>query len=91
MTLLLPRCDAFSPGTADDSFPTGGPFSPEEFLRRLSKYEGLCGDLAILLACIAYWAKATHKTILQKSLARSTDRLEIKAADRCGSPCAGTR
>jgi hypothetical protein len=32
----------------------------------------------LLTACVSYWAKPSHKAILQKVLARSTDRLEAQ-------------
>ena len=55
-----------------------GQFSQDELLKRVTRYEEVCNDLSILTACVAYWAKPTHKAILQKILARSTDRLEAK-------------
>lgn len=66
----------FISGTSEDHFKVQGQFSQDELLERVSKYEDLSNDLAMLTACIAYWAKPTHKLILQKILARSTDRLE---------------
>ncbi|NTU50275.1 MAG: hypothetical protein HGA87_05245 [Desulfobulbaceae bacterium] len=35
----------------------------------------------MLTACVAYWAKPSHKAILQKVLARATDRLEPQGSD----------
>jgi len=66
----------FLSGTSEDHFKVQGQFSQDELLERISKYEELSNDLAVLAACIAYWAKPIHKAILQKILARSTDRLE---------------
>lgn len=66
----------FLSGTSEDHFKAQGSFSQDELLERISKYEELSNDLTILTACLAYWAKPTHKAILQKILARSTDRLE---------------
>src|SRR5690606_29488825 len=37
------------------------------------------GDLALLTACIAYWARVNHRTILQKVFVRATDRLESQS------------
>ena len=68
----------FLSGTSEDNFKAQGQFSKDELLERISKYEDLSNDLAVLAACIAYWAKPTHKAILQKILARSTDRLELQ-------------
>jgi hypothetical protein len=66
----------FLSGTSEDHFKVQGQFSKEELMERISKYEDLSNDLAVIAACISYWAKPSHKAILQKVLARSTDRLE---------------
>jgi hypothetical protein len=65
--------------TGEDNFKVQGQFSQDEFLERISRYEELCNDLILLAACIAYWAKPSHKAILQKVFARSTDRLESQS------------
>lgn len=67
----------FLSATSEDGFRAEGQqYSQEEFLRRLSRYEEVSMDIAVLLACISYWAKPFHKATLQKALARSADRLE---------------
>ncbi len=66
----------FLSGTSEDHFKADGTFSRDELLERISRYEEVTNDLALITACIAYWAKPAHKAILQKALARSTDRLE---------------
>ena len=66
----------FLAATSEDGFRADGQFSQEEFLRRLACYEVASADVAVLLACVAYWAKPIHKATLQKILARSADRLE---------------
>jgi hypothetical protein len=66
----------FLSATSEDSFKVQGEFSQQELLERMAKYEEVMGDLALLTACIAYWARASHRTVLQKILARATDRLE---------------
>lgn len=68
----------FLSNTSEDNFKVQGQFSTEELLERISKYEALTNDLAAILACIAYWAKPVHSNIIQKVLARSTDRLETQ-------------
>ena len=65
----------FLSGTSEDHFKVQGQFSQEELLERIAKYQDLTNDLAVLTACIAYWAKPTHRAILQKIFARSCDRL----------------
>lgn len=66
----------FLSGTSEDNFKVQGQFSIDELFERISKYEELSNDLTALTACLAYWAKPSHKVILQKILARSTDRLD---------------
>ena len=66
----------FLSGTSEDNFKVQGQYSLDELLERISKYEEMSNDLTALTACIAYWAKPTHKVILQKILTRSTDRLD---------------
>ncbi len=51
-------------------------FSQEELQKRLTTYESIIRDMAGITACITYWAKPEHKKILQKLMARITDRLE---------------
>lgn len=62
--------------TGQDGFTPGAPFSDHELLTRLARYEACTRDLAIIEACIAYWATPSHRQILRKALARSVDRLE---------------
>lgn len=66
----------FLADTGDDRFPLNQGFSKEELLDRISRYEKSVWDLCGLLASLAYWAKPSHKVILQKVIARSTDRLD---------------
>jgi hypothetical protein len=74
--LLVNEVRRFLVATSEDGFRPDGSFSKEEFLRRLSRYEEASADVAILLACLAHWAKPMHNSTLQKILARSADRLE---------------
>jgi len=74
--LVIEEVRRFLSITSEDNFKVQGQFSKDELLERINKYENLGNDLAVISACIAYWAKPTHKAILQKILARSTDRLE---------------
>lgn len=69
----------FLSATSDDNFKVQGQFTQDEFLERISRYEQICNDLTMLTACMAYWAKPSHKSILQKVLARCTDRLESQS------------
>lgn len=69
----------FLADTSDDRFPLHQQFSNEELLNRIAGYEKSAWDLCGLLASIAYWARPTHKVILQKVIARSTDRLDEEA------------
>jgi len=68
---------SFLSASSEDNFKTQGvQFSKEELLERMSGYESLIKDIAGITASIAYWARPAHKQILQKMIARSTDRLE---------------
>ena len=70
----------FLSASSEDNFKTQGvQFSKEELLERMSSYESLIKDIAGITASIAYWAKPAHKQILQKIIARSTDRLESQS------------
>jgi hypothetical protein len=66
----------FLSSTSEDHFKTQGQYSIDELLERISSYEKLASDISVILACIAYWARPVHRSILQKAFARSTDRLE---------------
>jgi len=68
---------AFLSSSSEDNFAIQGVnFSQEEFLSRIEKYESIITDLSAITACLAYWAKPSHRQILQKTLARVTDRLD---------------
>lgn len=56
-----------------ESFNQSEKFTEAGFIDRISKYEELCKDFALMIACIAHWAKPIHKLVLQKIIARSTD------------------
>lgn len=73
---IIEEVQRFLSVTNEDHFKVQNQFSKDELLERISKYEERSNDLALLTACIAYWGKPTHKAILQKVMARSTDRLE---------------
>jgi hypothetical protein len=65
--------------SAEDYFKIQGTFSQEDFLERISKYEELTIGISGITACVAYWAKPDHKRILQKIVARMTDRLDSQS------------
>lgn len=73
---IIEEIRRFLSSTNEDHFKVQDQFSQDELLERITKYEDLSNDLVLLTACIAYWAKPTHRAILQKVLARSTDPLE---------------
>lgn len=74
--LVIDEVRHFLAGTNEDHFKVQGQFSKDELLERIAKYERMVSDLAVELSCISYWARPVHRAILQKALARSTDRLE---------------
>lgn len=73
---LVQEVRRFLSATSEDAFAVSGQYSKDEFLSRLAKYEAAVADLAVLLACVANWAKPTHMATLQKCIARSCDRLD---------------
>ena len=77
--LMIEEVKRFLSETTDDHFKVQGQWSQEEFLERMARYERATSDLCGLLACMSYWAKPSHQQILQKFLARSTDRLQPQA------------
>jgi Caspase domain len=62
--------------TSEDAFAPSGQFSQPEFVSRLERYEAAVQDVALLLACVSQWGRPSHLATLQKSIARSSDRLE---------------
>lgn len=65
--------------TNEDHFAVQDTFSKEDLLERNANYEKSIFDLSGVMACVAYWAKPSHKLILQKALSRSADRLESQS------------
>lgn len=75
---LVSEVRRFLAMTSEDDFPLSGGFNQADFVSRLERYESAALDLSTLLAAVAYWAKPAHLTTLQKCLARSCDRLEVR-------------
>jgi hypothetical protein len=69
----------FLSDTNEDHFAVQDAFSNEELLKRIDKYQRSVFDLSSVIACVAYWARPSHKLILQKALSRSADRLESQS------------
>jgi hypothetical protein len=61
--------------SGEDYFKVQEPSFQDELMKRILKYEEISSDLAIMTACIAYWAKGSHMPLLQKIFSRMTDRL----------------
>jgi uncharacterized caspase-like protein len=76
---LIQSVQKFLSLSAEDNFGTQEPFTVDKLIERISTYEDITKDLYTTEACIAYWAKPTHQQLLQKVLARSTDRLDSRA------------
>lgn len=77
--LMMNEVRRFLSLTSDDSFPVSGNFTLDQMLNRISKYEESVSDLCLLLACTAYWGTKAHASIIQKCIARSSDRSESKS------------
>jgi hypothetical protein len=76
---LVRTIQQFLSASAEDNFALQATYSDEQLVERIAKYEEITKNLRALEACLAYWAKHSHFQILQKVLARSTDRLEIQS------------
>jgi uncharacterized caspase-like protein len=75
---VMEEVQALLAATSDDYFPTGGEYSDDELLDRIGRYEAAVEDLAVMLACVAYWARPANRTLVRKALVRSADRFEIQ-------------
>ncbi len=76
---MVSEVKSFLAATSEDKFQAQGTFTVEELLRRIAQYDGAGSDLAVLTACVGYWAKASHFSLLQKVIARATDRAEAQS------------
>ena len=65
----------FNSESGEDKFSVQINYSEGEFLTRISKYEAIINDVALLTACISYWAKNSHGPIIQKIISRLTDNV----------------
>jgi len=77
--LMIREVRHFLSKTTEDYFAFQGGWSKEQFLDRLARYQSASSNLCSLLACVSYWGRPVHSQVLQKVLARSTDRLEIRS------------
>ena len=59
-----------------DHFGVGGPYSDDELLSRIGKYEHCARDISVLLAALAYWASDPQRHVLRKAFSRVADHLE---------------
>lgn len=73
---LLEEVQLFQSNTSEDNFANDGHFTEKEFAERIERYSHATTDLAALLACVAYWSRATHSQLIEKVLLRSVDRLQ---------------
>lgn len=71
---LVQEIREFLSKTSEEYFKVSDPFSQEELLERMTRYEALATDISAITACIAYWARNPHQKFLQKIVERSTDR-----------------
>ncbi len=73
---LVREVKNFLSRSSEDHFTVQGGFSRDELLGRINRYEEVSSDIAALLVCVSHWGNNTHHQIMQKILARATDRLE---------------
>lgn len=67
--------------SSEDYFKPQGQVTQSLIVERISKYEEITNDLLCSLACVAYWAKSSHKQLIQKIISRSSDRLVIEGGN----------
>lgn len=78
--LTIQHCRRVLIETSDEKFPVQGiPFSVEEFITRLDRYEEIIRDIKQLTSCISYWGSEAQRTILQKAVGRITDNLQSQS------------
>lgn len=65
-----------------DEFSTQSPFSDEELVRRIERYEAITGDFQKVVGSIAYWGGNEHASILKKGFGRLTDPIGVAAGLR---------
>jgi len=63
--------------TASEEFSTQTPFSDQELVRRLERYEEITTDFEKVIGSISYWGGAEHTSILRKAFSRLTDPIGV--------------
>lgn len=63
--------------TAEDSFPVSEPWSNNQFVDRLKKYENAIEELISIQALLNFWGKEIHKDIITVPLRQLCGRLGI--------------
>jgi hypothetical protein len=58
---------------SERNFPPSQPFTPEEFLSRIQRYEEAVADLAVAVVLLAHWGEPDHMSLLEKIFARAAE------------------
>jgi len=67
--------------SSEDHFPIQAPWSSDEFLERLKKYEALMTDLCKLQALMAAWGTEAHRDTITLAAKRICDRLKRQSGN----------
>lgn len=57
-------------------FPTSGESGTAEVISRVSRYEYVVNDLALIASCMSYWGRPVHNALFQKIFSRVTDNID---------------
>jgi hypothetical protein len=63
--------------TADDYFPPSGQWSPDEFEKRLNRYESSLAELLRVQALMGYWGEPYQHSVLKLPTTRLGQRLKL--------------
>lgn len=73
---LVQEVKAFIATSREEFFAVSAPYSQEELLDRLRRYEEVADHLSMCASVLSYWSTSKHLPILYKIVSRSVDSLE---------------
>jgi hypothetical protein len=73
---LVQEVKAFIANSREEFFAVSAPYSQEELLDRLRRYEEVADHLSMCASVLSYWSTPKHLPILYKIVSRSVDSLE---------------
>jgi len=76
---LVQEVRAFIATSREEFFAVSAPYSQEELLDRLRRYEEVADHLSMCASVLSYWSTSKHLPILHKIVSRSVDSLEQRS------------